>query len=517
MSQEAIISNTEVSFKDFLFKNKRNRTILWIAAAAIVIQFSVFKYFYPFANFIHGDSFAYLDAAYDNVSINTYPIGYSKFLRLFNIFFKSDFALVTFQFLFIQFSILFFLSTIFYFLKPSFIFQNILLFFFIFNPLLLHLGNLVSSDGYFLGLSFTWFSLLLWIIYKPSNKLIILHAIVLLITFTVRYNALIYPIIAGIAFGLARLSLIKKLLGMGLSLILCFFFISFTTYQYKKLTNYWQFSPFSGWQIANNAMYAYRYVDSTQRKAVSPKYYALDSLIKKYFSLTRDTSLYPFEKIQASTIYMWSPGMPLMNYRNKLFKNDTTSREFKKWATMGPLYKEYGLHIIKKYPNEFIRYFIWPNANKYYAPPIEFLETYNTGKDNVTEKTKDWFGYKSRKIKTRFKNPTVITLSFYPILTGIINVLMLFSLISYFILKGWQSSPIANKAILLSGFTWLINAGFTIIASSPALRFQSFPILLTVTFVALLLDWLIKESTKKEINVPQIHQKLNEVSLAAEA
>ncbi|WP_315815276.1 hypothetical protein [Paraflavitalea speifideaquila] len=35
-----------------------------------------------------------------------------------------------------------------------------------------------------------------------------------------------------------------------------------------------------------------------------------------------------------------------------------------------------------------------------------------------------------------------------------------------------------------------MNAGFTILASSAALRFQSFPIVLTTVFALLLVDWM---------------------------
>src|SRR5688572_7054182 len=97
----------ENSFVNYLFYNKQNRIILIIALAAIIIQFSIFKYFYPFASFIHGDSFSYLGAAYKNQGINTYMIGYSKFLRLFSVFSTSDTLLVAFQYLSIQCSALF--------------------------------------------------------------------------------------------------------------------------------------------------------------------------------------------------------------------------------------------------------------------------------------------------------------------------------------------------------------------------------------------------------------------------
>lgn len=498
-------STNQSTFKDFLFHNRRNRLTLLIAAFAIVIQFVIFKYLYPFASYIHGDSFSYLRAADENLTINTYLIGYSKFLRFFNTFAKPDYILVAFQYLIIQCSVLYLLFTIFYFYKPSKVFQTILLIFMIFNPLFLHLGNMVSSDGFFLCLSCIWFSLLLWIIHRPSTKIIICHALILFISFTVRYNALIYPFIAGLAFYLSSLPLSRKLAGFGLGFVLCSLFVGFTMWRYKKLTGQLQYSPFSGWQWANNAMYAYRYVDSAEWKPVPDKFRALDNMIRKFNVRTRHLLMDPKEKEQTSTFYMWSKNMPLMQYRDSLFKNTKFASdpfEFKKWASMGPLYTEYGLYIIKRYPFHFIKHFVWPNSHKYYAPPVEFLDEYNSGKKYVTAQAQKWFGYKSMKVKTRMLDNKVLTLAFYPCLSGIINFVMLFGLLYYILLKGWQYNSIFNKTIIMAGTVWVINAAFTIFASSAALRFQAFPIILTTTFALLLVNWMIElmHSLKLEQN-----------------
>jgi hypothetical protein len=501
----------EQNFKHFLFNNSRNLITLYLAAAAIVIQFAIFKYLYPFASYIHGDSFSYLNAADKNLTINTYLIGYSKFLRLFSIFAKPDYMLVAFQYLFIQCGVLFLLFTIFYFYKPSKVIQIIVLCFMVLNPLFLHLGNMVSSDGFFLSLSCIWFALLLWIIHRPSTKIIIWHAVVLFIAFTFRYNAMIYPFIAGLAFGLSQMSLRKKLVGVGLGLFLCGIFVGFTSYRYKKLTGYWQYAPFSGWQFANNAMYAYRDVDTADYKSVPKKFFSLDSMVRKYYLSTRNVSLYPSEKAMASTFYMWSKGMPLMDYRDNLFKKTKDSiNEFKKWASMGPLYKSYGLYLIRQYSGQFVRSFMWPNARKYYAPPVEFLEDYNSGRKLVTEQAKTWFGYTSTKVKTRMLDGKVRVLDIYPILSGIINVVMLFGLLYYVLLKGWQYNSVFNKILIMGCAVWLINAAFTIFASSAALRFQSFPIILTTTFALLLVDWMaqlvrsmkVEKNIQKEVNEP---------------
>jgi hypothetical protein len=502
---------SEQTFKQFLFHNKRNKTILYLAATAIVIQFAIFKYLYPFANYIHGDSFAYLDAADKNLTINTYLVGYSKFLRLVSIFAKPDIVLVSLQYLMIQCSTLILLFTIFYFYRAGRVIQIVLLFFMVFNPLFLHLGNMISSDGFFLSLSMAWFTVLLWIMHRPSTRILIWHAVILFIAFTVRYNAMIYPIIAGFAFGLSKLPLRKKIWGLGLCIMLPGWFMAFTMYQYKKLTGYSQFSPFSGWQFANNAMYAYRYVNKADHKPVPEKYQALDNMIRNFYEKTNNGSLYPSEKALASTFYMWSKGMPLMNYRDSLFKaKDSTASELKKWASMGPLYKSYGLYIIRKYPLHFATWFLWPNAKKYYAPPVEFLEIYNTGKSDVTQQTKLWFGYKNRQIKIRMEDPKIWVLDFFPILSGVINVLMLFGMLYFLLLKGWQYNQAFNKPVILGCVVWLLNALFTIFASSAALRFQSFPILLTTIFAVLLIDWMVQLINKMKID----QNKQSEINLS---
>lgn len=487
---ERMIPGNDISFKYFLLSNKRNRTILWLSAIAIIIQFSVFKYFYPFASFIYGDSFAYLKTAYYNLDINSYMVGYSRFLRFFSAWTNSDTALTAFIYLFIQSSALFLLFTLFYFYRPGIVAKTILLCFSVFNPLFLFLANLISSDGFFLALSLSWFSLIIWIIHRPSKHIIFAHAIILFIAFTVRYNALIYPGIATLAFCLSGLAIRQKVIGITSGILLCALFVMYTSYKHRQLTGIWQYSPFSGWQLANNAMYAYKYIDSADRKPVPIKFQNIDHIVREYFAASRNEIPHPQEAIEVRTIYMWTPGLPLWRYKDSLFKNDTVSGQFKKWAFMGPLYKEYGLFLISKYPWHFARYYLWPSALKYYAPPIEFLHEYNSGRDSVANLAQIWFNYKGPKVKTRTNDYETSILNFYPVLSGLVNIVMLCSLICFTFLKGWKNKGNFRIGILMSGILWFLNAVFTIFASSAALRFQSFPILLTTIFTVFLLDWI---------------------------
>jgi hypothetical protein len=477
----------EQTFTKFLFHNRWNKIILYFAAVAIIIQFAIFKYLYPFANYLHDDSLFYLNAAGENLTINTYPIGYSKFLRLVSVFAKPDWVLVSLQYLLIQCSSLFLLFTIFYFYKAGRVTQTILLCLMVINPLFLHLGNMISSDGLFLALSATWFALLLWIMYNPSNKIIFWHAIVLFATFTVRYNALIYPFITVLAFWLSKLPLRKKLAGLGLCLLLCGWFVGLTLFQYKKLTGYWQFSPFSGWLLASNAIIAYKEIDNADRKPVPAELRALDNMVCNFNKMHLEMTSH-----WDATGYMWRPDFPLMQYRDNQFKKDTSSTRFKKWASMGPFYSSYGWYIIKKYPVHFLRYYVLPNSLKYFAPPVEFLGSYNLGQPTINNLVVKWFGYTNNQVRTRTNSNKVSILQSYPFIVSIINLILFLMLLSYLLLKGWQYSPSFSKSILLAGFLWIANTGFTIVASPVALRFQAFPVMLDVTFSLLLIEWMVR-------------------------
>jgi len=369
----------------------------------------------------------------------------------------------------------------------------------LFNPVFLYLANYISSDTIFLSLSLIWFTTLLWIVHFPSNKLIILHALVLFIAFTVRYNALFYPIISCIAFLFYKEKMPSKITGLIGAILLISVFINYNSNKYYELCGKRQFTPFSGWQMANNAMYAYKFVPNDQVKEVPVKFQMLDKMVRGYFDTTRNNKKHPEEQLIASTVYMWSPNAPLRQYMHKTLIIDTIGdNELKCWATVAPLFKEYATYLIKQYPLEFIQYYLFPNALKYYAPPIEFLQDYSTGKEFVHPIAQQWFEYKSNKLTTIFKDFKVNVLDFYPIMVGTMNVLFFLGFISFLILDGYKKKPLLGKAIFLVVCLWLINFGFSVFASPIALRFQLFPILIMISFTFLFIEFLIKEANQKE-------------------
>lgn len=484
----------EGSFWDFALRNQWNRAILWIAGLATLMQFVIFKCLYPQAGFINGDSYVYLQSAFWNMTINTYPIGYSRFLRLFSVFTDSDTALVAFQYLLMQAAGLGLTFTLLFFYRPGKLASAILFIFTVCNPVFLYLANYISSDAFFLALSLCWFTLLIWLIERPAWRVLVWQVIVLFVAFTVRYNAMYYPAITAIALLLSgrRADVGMKLAGIFASFLVIAGFMAFTSGQYKKLTGIREFSPFSGWQLANNAMYAYRYVDSSHRKPVPDRFRALDRMVCTYFDSSRDLRTHPTELLLANTYYLWDRRSPLRLYMLEQFKNkDTAAKELKKWATMGPLYGDYGAWLIRQYPSTFVRFYVYPNALKYYIPPVEFLDSYNMGIDTIAQMGRQWFGYKSKKVRTAFKNLKVNILDFYPIFAGTLNVLFLFCFAFFGLLKGFRDNRSAHT-LILTGIFWLANFAFSVFASPIALRFQVFPLMTFFPYTVLIIEYALQ-------------------------
>jgi len=492
--------STSLTFKDYILKNRLNRTFLCVAGIALLVEFIVFKILYPYAGFINGDSYVYIQSAWFNYEINTYPVGYSKFLRLFSIFTKSDTALVAFQYLAIQASALWLIFTLFTIYSPGKLTKWIIFSLVVFNPVFLYMSNYVSSDSFFIALSLTWFTLLIWILKAPTMRLIFWQTVVLLIAFMVRYNALYYPIIASVAYLLSHQPIRRKILGITASLVTIIAFIFYTSYQYYHDTGIRQFTPFSGWQIANNAMYAYRYVDAVDRKPVPQRYRGIDDVVRHYFDTSRNISTHPVEMIEASTMYMWDARSPLNSYMDSLFKHRKDSgNHFFRWASMAPLYSGYGSYLVRQYPITYLKHYLIPNAIKYYAPPSEFLDSYNMGLDTVMPLAQSWFDYKTRKVRTAFKSLNVTSIEFMPILAGTMNIIFLLGLIGFCVLQKINGKSLLNGVLLLAFLFWLCNFGFSVFASPIALRYQLFAIMVISSFGLLLMDYIYKLAFTKSV------------------
>ena len=479
---------------DYLWNNRPNRAWWLIGIAAFILEFVIFKFRYPFANYMP-DSYSYLEAAANNADVNMWPVAYSKFLRLISVFTHSDKIVVGSQYLFMQCSTLLFVFSLLYWLKPGRAVKSILLIFFLLNPLPLYVANYISADALFIGLSLLWLTTLVWIIYKPRPWLILVHAVLLLACFTVRYNAIYYPFIAILVFLLSRQSWKRKVAGMTLSVALVAVSFFWTSQKMKTTTGQWQFSAFGGWQLANNALYMYQQIPAAKRGPVPAQYAGLDTMVRQHMDTLRKVKFSHDDSLN-SYFYLWSGRGPLIQYLTRQFKKDSATPYFKRWASEGPLYAGYAMYLIKKFPLQFAENWMFPNAEKFAVPPTEFLGQYNMGKDSVDKLAKDWFNYKTRKVQQhdkKKKEESIAATDWFPVFGAMANILLVMGLLGVAWLGAlkWKEYGLPQLLTIVLAL-WLFNGAFSIFASPVVLRYQVFPLFVAFAVGAMLIERIYK-------------------------
>src|SRR5579863_2229993 len=477
---------------DYLWKNKANRG-WWVAGLAIfLVQFIVFKFKYPYANYMP-DSYSYLEAAATNMDVNMWPVAYSKFLRLISVFTHSDKAVVGLQYLFLQVSSLFFLFSLLYFQKIGKWLKGALMIFVILNPVTLYIANYISADALFIGFSLLWLSTLVWIVYRPKGWMVLVHGLLQLACFTLRYNAIFYPVISLVVFVLARKSWKFKVAGVGLSLVLVLASFLFTSQKMETVTGKRQFSAFGGWQLANNALYMYEHVSAQERTPVPAKFAKLEAMVREHMDTLQKVKRSHEDSVNAY-FYLWSGKAPLVSYLAREYKKDSTTSYFKRWASEAPLYANYALYLITKYPLEYAENWMLPNAVKFAVPPTEFLGTYNMGGDSVGKLAKDWFNYKSQKVKDHNKKDAKIAATeWYPVFAALVNLIFLMGLIGVVALGAIKKKEYGLPQLLgVALLFWVLNCGFSIFASPIVLRYQTFPMLVFLPLGLLMVERIWK-------------------------
>jgi hypothetical protein len=487
-------------FGKFLFQG--NRVYIWSAASVSLILLSLFKFMYPYPNMVY-DSYFYTIAAMSHALAGPWAIGYSWFLQLFGVFSHSPLLLTVFQYLFLEASLWVFFLTLTNFFSFAKVSKWCLFGFLFINPIFLFCANFVMADSLFISLSILWISLLIWIVFRTYPVLIYLHAILILLAFVVRYNALYYPLVATFAFIISRYNWWQKLLGICLQVVLVAGFVWFTSLQVRDITGVAQFSPFGNWKTANDALYMYGHIYRDDHDSVPTKFSVLHHTVQQYFKAEngKTDDLLDYTSHFYGSVYMFYYTSPLIKYKDRLYGVDTEEVNFKKMAYMGPLYGSYGAWLISKHPIAFAQYFVGPNAVRYLFPPMEAFASYTPfmlRPDYLGQAARSWF-----RVKTLSAGWSVIRLRNYllapwPIVAAIIHLMFVFSLVSFFALKEYRW---VNKdqlgALAMLVVLWICDLGFNLTAAATVMRYEIF--LLVIEFSLVL--WLTERTYFKKVTL----------------
>lgn len=493
------------NFKQWIWRDNENKILLFLSFIGVISLFYIFKYYYPFPNFLP-DSYSYLDAAKQNVNVNMWPVGYSKFLRFISVFNHTGAGLFFIQYVILESSILFFLLTIRYLLNADKWTIRILAILLVLNPFWLYVSNFVSSDALFASMSLLWLTTLIWIIYQPNKDLYLVHGLILFFVFSIRYNALYYPLITAAIVLLNRATVKQKLLHLALAGLPVLIFFTYTISIYQQKTNTLQFSPFGGWQMASNALYMYAHVSPKVKEPAPQRLKPLHAITVKHMDSLNHVSRLKRPDNDLGIYYLWDEKAPLKSYMATKYAKDSTTPYLRRWVKMAPIFSQYGTWLIKQYPVEYSKYYIWPNLINYYAPNPEFLGTYNMGADSVDAGAVEWFGYKTNKVYGPTKDKSISVTKILPPMLAIINIFFFTGLFGFLFLEGFKEASTKYRKVLYLFITvWLFNLGFSVLASPIVLRYQVFPFIFTMSFGGILMSFLIKKSftpqPEKELSI----------------
>jgi hypothetical protein len=428
-------------------------------------------------------------------------------LRLVSVFTHSDIAVVAIQFISIEFAILYLYFTILYFISPGKWAQWFMLIAMIANPAILSISNYVLSDTLFTALTLIWFTLMIWVLCRPHPAQTFILATLLFLLFMLRYYAIFYPVITFAVILVAKLPWQTKIYSIGLSILLICGFMWHTSNQYKKLLGKREFAAFSGWQIASNALIMYRNIhDFSVDKPplnLTPIHKFITHQLDSFSHLrSRPDSIVTF-------FYMWSDLSPLRKYMNTKYQNDTTTTAFKRWASMGIEFKDYGQYLIKRHPWEYVKYYVWQGVQWFAVPTDEALSQYNNGHDSVSTEVKDWFDLKSRRVWSASKK--IYTVSYFPVFTAVLNTLTILSIIGFFLLGCYKktTSNTTLIVILFAGY-WLVNFLFSIASAPMMLRYQLSIMLFAISLGSSVIDIIYQSDHLKSPNSPEIKSSISD-------
>jgi len=490
-------STVSISAAGFRGRNilGHNSIYIWIVLAVSVVQFILFKLLYPFPDFI-SDSYSYITAELLNLNVNLWPIGYSRYLSLIHAISHSDTFLVFTQYFLIQCSLLYLFYTTIGVYKFSRISRNVFFIGLFLNPIFIYLSNCVLSDALFSAISIVWFTQLVKTIRQPHFYQVLTTVILVGVLFTIRYTAVYYPLVAAVAFLLSKHNVKAKMLGIAGPYVIIIPFVLYTEKETKAITGTAEFSVFGGWQIANNALYMYDHI-KLDPSSLPNGTEEIDGLVRRYFKVVppeyRELEPYP------GTFFIKMSNAPLKVYMHAKFTGEDNTGGLLSWGTVSPIYSKYGIYLIKTYPIEFVRYYLWLNAKNYFIPHLEKFGRYNLDMDSVWWPAVTWFQYNSPAVRVVDRDLQKKIFAPYPVFFLMFNVLFLGCII-IFIYTGTfrRSSPFVVRSVSLAMIFLILNFAFSIFATPVVLRYQIVPMIFLFAFSIVLIEELESAFKLKE-------------------
>lgn len=489
----------EPGFFAFIWRHPANRIYLLAALAINIVLFLFYKYYHPLPDF-YSDSQGYILAAAENKRVFYRPFGYARFLQRLHNFTDDHYTIVAVQYCMAVIASLFCYFSVDYLFR----FQNKKIKFISWllvtvNPLLLALSNMILSDILFTALSVVWFTLLLWVIKKKQWWSLIAQVVILYLVFQVRYNALYYPVLCSIVLLLSPgMKVYYRLSGVAASFIVIFALYNGIRNETAQATGADVFAGFSGWQMANNALYIYKHTDIKSSDFEENDQRLLNEFVKFFIDSMPAIDKQGIEQGVPGAAFLWAPKSPLKQYVTYHYKKYRSSY-FRSWYQVSEMYGDYGKRIITKYPYAYFRWYILGNLRFFMVPMAETLETYNVGDTKLTPLTRQWLRIKEDKLYTRSPSLQRTVMSPYPWLHA---VLFVFGLLmpALYLFRAKKRQGKWRGSFVMPVLFWylflLAGMAFSVIAAVVCLRYEAVLFVISFTLPLYFLDQFISMRKK---------------------
>lgn len=484
----------------YIIISRSNKLYLLFAIGWSVMQFIIFKIFYPYPDFLV-DSYNYIETARNHLAANVYPIGYGWFMVLLHAITNSDTFLIGVQYFILNFALGYFFFSYLYLYKPGKTGKLLLFITLFINPLFPYISNCILPDALFISLSVLLITQLMWMKETPKKSRVIMQSIIIGVSFTLNYFAIWYPLITLVGLVGCRYPWHLKMTGIAGSFIIIAAWVIFTKYETQKVTGVPTFSISEDWQLANNALYNYESLRVDTNRM--PKYmHSLDQEVRRFFTTIpkdqRDLSSI------AGSFYLIAPRSPLKSYMNQQFVNAEILPQIITWGKVAPLYKSYGFYLITTNTKTFINKFIISNAKNYLLPPLEKLDNYNLFLNTVPYEVQDWFNYTLpdvASVSPRFQQKLF---SYYPSIFLFLNGCWLIGVCSIIFMQKFKSLRFGSiYFISLTGLYLLLSFLANIIAHPIVFRFEVSPLIFLISSSLMIFECLstVKNEKFKPVTV----------------
>ena len=481
-------SAAQGGFRYFVHTNKH---YLWTAIVLSLAYFIALRLLYPIPSYF-ADSFTYVGAAAKNQPVSFRPVMYSKLIQLFRFLSENELALIAGQYFSSVLANLFLFFTTAYFFGFNRWQKLVLFVLLIAHPFYFFSSNYVSSDSFFSSFTVAWFTLLIWIMHRPRWYVTTLHIVLLMLVFTLRYNAVYFPFVTAIAIFFAPMHWGKKLATIATCAVLILGFIETTSRISKAVVGTKIFTGFSGWQFANNALHIVRFKKIDTAEIEDKKVKELLRYSQDYFSQTNDDI-----PTKASAWYMWHPYSPLKGYMKTQFPKQAY---FRKWTALAPLYGKFGKSIILHHPSAYIEHFVLPNAQAYLHPRLEIYDTYFENVDTIAKVARVYYNHTTNRTSKHRPALYAAVFSPWPYIFTLVNVLLLVLGSWYWLSKEYLQQPrLVNRFLLCFAAFFFANFFFVVLLAPSVFRYHIAALTLSFPILLLLLQTLLGRHRKRVI------------------